>query len=192
MNFEEAFKHCQDGTATQEEKDYIKAQLDAANTIMDERPLEPAPVKEAEKEDVKRAKKKLMRYIVAPVCAILCALLIVGAILGGVFGFASTSATKAMQYDKTACIEIAKNKAFNYMAGILPDTISTNIYQDINYYQVDSVDKHFQYDGKHLEHSYYIYTIEVSIVENEFEIEVDTRNGNTRMKDIDLDKGLFR
>lgn len=192
MNFEEAFKHCQDGTATQEERDYVKSQLDAANTFMDERPAEPAPVKEAEKEDVKRAKRKLIRYIVAPVCAILCALLIVGAILGGVFGFASTSAKESAKYDKAACAEIAMNRAFNQMTAILPAGISTNVYQDINYYQVDDIERHFQYDGKNLKHSYYVYIVEVSIVENEFKIEVDTRNGNTRIIEQDLDSALLR
>lgn len=192
MNFEEAFKHCQDGTATQEERDYVKSQLDAANNFMDERPTEPAPIKEAEKEDVKRAKKKLIKFIVAPLCAVLCALVIVGAILGGVFGYASSSAKESAKYDKNACVEIAMNTAFNYMVGIVPDTISTDIYQDINYYQVDGVERHFQYDGTHLDHSYYIYIVEVSIVENEFEIEVDTRNGNTRIREKDLDSALFR
>lgn len=193
MNFEEAFKHCQDGTATQEERDYIKSQLDAANTFMeDERPNGPTPVKEAEKADVKRAKKKLIKYIIAPICAVFCALVVVGAILGGVFGFASASAKKSAKYDKGACVEIAMNTAFNYMVGILPPTISTNIYEDINSYQVDSVDRHFQYDGTHLDHSYYIYIVEVSIVDNEFEIEVDTRNGNTRIREKDLDSALFR
>ncbi len=186
MNFEEAFKHCQDGTATKEERDYIKSQLDAANTFMDERPADPVPVKEAEKEDVKRAKKKLIRYIVAPVCAILCALLIVGAILGGVFGFAATSAKESVKYDKTACVEIAKGKAFNYVVDGLE--YDSAIYLDINNYQVDSIERNFQYDGKHLNHSYYTYTVEVSIAGNEFEIVVDTRNGNTPRMDVDLER----
>lgn len=180
MNFEEAFKHCQEGVATQEEKDYVKSQLNAANSFLDSQTVSAAPVKEAEKSDVKKAKKRLRRFVLIPLCAVLCALVIVGTILGGVFGYAASSANKSAQYGKYECIEIARQTAFNFVQGLSPNPNNT-LLNNIENYRIDEVDRDFIYNSQKLSNSFYVYVVEIDNGLCSFEIQVDTRNGNTKI-----------
>ena len=64
MNFDEAFKHYRDGVATEEEKQFVKEQLAKANEFLqNESVREESPFKEADAEDVKKAKKKTFKKI---------------------------------------------------------------------------------------------------------------------------------
>ena len=97
MNFDDAFKHCQEGVATEEEKQFVKEQLAKANEFLKSESIrDESPVKEADVEDVRKAKKKFKwQYIVIPICSIVCVLLVIAAILGGVFGSAASYAKDA-------------------------------------------------------------------------------------------------
>ena len=56
MNFDEAFEHCKNGVATEEEKQYVKQQLEKANEFLNSESVrEDSPVKEADAEEVKKA-----------------------------------------------------------------------------------------------------------------------------------------
>ena len=60
MNFEEAFARYKDGIATEEEKAYVRQQLEIANAfVADDEKRQSVPVAEASDDDVKKAKKKL-------------------------------------------------------------------------------------------------------------------------------------
>lgn len=183
MNFDEAFKRCQDGTATPEERDFVKQQIELANQMLaDDAKVESAPIKEAGVEEVKKAKKKFKwRYIVIPICCIISSLLIIGAILGGVFGSAASYAKKSANYHKYDC-EVA---AMYYVDQLLLDgTIPEKAPQ--SQFEIDDVDLEFNYVGYDITQSYYSYFVKI-----EYEakigsgykdvkviIEIDTRNLN--------------
>lgn len=187
MNFDEAFKHYQDGTASEEEKAYVKEQLKLANDFIadDNAKLSSAPCKEAEKDDVKKAKIKFKwRYIVIPVCTIVAVLLVVGAILGGVFGYSASCAKDSVVYNRYACVEIARDKAFEFLKN---KTISLPyIITSADELIIDDVDLEFNYNGRHLDNSYYSYFVEFDFYGVEIELEVDTRTGECKVVDVDL------
>lgn len=192
MNFEEALKHCQEGTATEEEIAYVNAQTKAASSLFDAAPSA-APIAPADANDVKKAKKKFkMRYILIPVLVIVLCVAAIGAILGGVFGSAASYANKQIKFGKDACIVAAQECAFAdaTLKGVTinPQTI-----------RVDRKDikKDFEYNDSNLKDSYYTYYIELKaygndatgrLYEVEYEIRVDTRNGNATVVDFDLDR----
>ena len=86
MNFEEAFARYKDGIATEEEKAFVRQQLEIANAfVADDEKRQSIPVAEASDDDVKKAKKKFKwRYVVIPALSLICTLLAIAAILGGV------------------------------------------------------------------------------------------------------------
>lgn len=187
MNFDEAFKRYQDGTASEEEKAYVKEQLKLANEFIadDDAKLATAPCKEAEQEDVKKAKKKFKwRYIVIPVCTIVAVLLVVAAILGGVFGYSASCAKDAAVYHKLECVEMARDKAFEF----LRDKVTSLPYKitSADELAIDDIDLEFNYNGKHLDNSYYSYFVEFEFYQVDIEIEVDTRTGECKVVDIDF------
>lgn len=187
MNFDEAFKHYQDGTASEEEKAYVKEQLKLANDFLadDDAKMSSAPCKEAEKEDVKKAKKKFKwRYIVIPVCTIIGILLAVGAILGGVFGSAASYAKSSAQYKRYECVEIAREKAFEFLQDATMPMATT--IKSSSELELDDVDLEFNYNGRHLQNSYYSYFVEFDFYNVEIELEVDTRTGNCKVVDVDF------
>ena len=186
MNFDDAFKHYQEGVATDEEKQFVKDQLAKANEFLkDESLRESSPVKEADVEEVKKAKKKFKwKYIVIPFCSFVCVLAVVAAILGGVFGSAASYAKKSAQYDKSYCINAAKEAAFEFVNDSpYYGFIAIN---DKNDFKVDDIDADFNYNGKDLKRSYYTYIVELELKRQDFkiEIEVDTRNGNCRVNKV--------
>lgn len=187
MNFDEAFKRYQEGTASEEEKSYVKEQLKLANEFIsdDDAKLSSAPCKEAEQEDVKKAKKKFKwRYIVIPVCTIVAVLLVVAAILGGVFGYSASCAKDAAFYKKNACVEMARDKAFEFLnESSAPFVAKLNSKDDLI---LEDVDLEFNYNGKHLDNSYYSYYVEFEFYNIEIEVEVDTRTGDCKVIDIDF------
>lgn len=152
MNFEEAFAHYKDGVATEEEKAYVKKQLEIAKAfVADDEKYQSAPVIEATDDDVKKAKKKFKwRYVVIPAISLICTLLVVAAILGGVFGSAATYAKQSMIYSKYECEAFAWEKLKDVMpTSVMPTDSST--------YEVDDVDKEFNYVAHDIKKSYYSY-----------------------------------
>lgn len=156
MNFEEAFAHYKDGIATEEEKAFVKEQLAIANKMVaDDEKRAPAQFVEASNDDVKKAKKKFkLRYIVIPAISIVCVLLVVAAILGGVFGSAATYASKAVEYNKFECKEVAYSHVLTLVEnGKLPAPVGE--------IEIDDVDREFNYVAHDITKSYYSYYIEL-------------------------------
>ena len=100
MNYEEAFRHYREGTATEEEKAFVQeeiAKAKALSSLMDDQGLavKPAPIKEADAKEVKDAKQHLVwKRVLAGLLAVIVLLVALGAILGGVFGSAAAYARK--------------------------------------------------------------------------------------------------
>ncbi len=178
MNFEEAFKHCQEGTATEEERNYVKAQLDAANSFLDNQTkVIDAPIKEAEKKDVKKFKKRLKKLVLTPVLIVLGLVIIAGSALAGVFGYSASCAKQKVVYDKFACVDIAMNEAVEWIKSKAPEG-SDHI--DDTMFRIEDVDRRFIFDKRNLEGSYYVYQVEIEYGEIDFDIEIDTRTGKVR------------
>ncbi len=178
MNFEEAFKHCQEGTATEEERNYVKSQLDAANSFLDNQPeVMETPIKEAEKKDVKKFKKKLKKLILTPVLIVLGIVIVAGSVLAGVFGYSATSAKQKVVYDRFTCVDIAIDEAVEWIKYNAPNG-NQNI--DDTMLRIEDVDRRFIFDNRNLEGSYYVYQVELEYGEIDFDIEIDTRTGELR------------
>lgn len=182
MRFEEAFKHYQEGIATNEEIEYVKAQLAAANEFLDMHPsADVSPVKEADKTVIKKARKGLRKMVLIPVTISISILIVIATVLSGVFGYAANSASKSARYDSTDCSILAVQEArrLQYIkdSGTMPSEDS---------FYVEDVDKQFIYDGKNLSKSYYIYEIEIkSIIGYDFVVVIDSRTGNVIKSYVD-------
>lgn len=188
MNFEDAFKHYQDGTATDEEKEYVREQLDKAkgfSELFDDEGInvKPAPLAEADIAQVRKARKQFKwQHLLLPMLCMAIAIIIVGAILGGVFGAAAKYAETNIVYGRAESAQIAKNYAFSLVSDPnSPYNISFITSADDFY--VDDIDKKFIYDNDNIKKSYYIYRIELNTRTGNFsiEIDVDTRYANRCM-----------
>ena len=181
MNFDEAFEHCKNGVATEEEKQYVKQQLEKANEFLNSESVrEDSPVKEADVEEVKKAKKKFKwQYVVIPVCSLIGVLMAIAAILGGVFGSAASYAKKAVAFSKAECAALAKDKAYEFVTDrSLPSILGVTSKDD---FVVDDMDREFNYSGSDIKNSYYSWIVELEAYDFEIKIEVDTRNGNCKV-----------
>lgn len=181
MNFYEAFEHCKNGVATEEEKQYVKQQLEKANEFLNSESVrEDSPVKEADVEEVKKAKKKFKwQYVVIPVCSLIGVLMAIAAILGGVFGSAASYAKKSVAFSKVECAELAKDKAYEFVTDrSLPSILGVTSKDD---FVVDDMDREFNYSGSDIKNSYYSWIVELEAYDFEIKIEVDTRNGNCKV-----------
>ena len=111
MNYEDAFKNYENGTATEEEKAFVKAELAKAkslgNMLEAEVVEEPSPITEAEVTEIKKAKKQFkIKHILFALGALALVVIMVGAILGGVFGSAAVSAKEQIAVSKNQAIEL--------------------------------------------------------------------------------------
>lgn len=179
MNFEDAFKHYKEGTATEEERQLVLDELakaKALSSLMDDDALavNPAPVAEADINEIKAAKKqfKAKNLIIAlgSICAVL---VVIGAILGGVFGYAASCAKKQIVYDKPQCIALAKTELIAFINNspmpLLPIN-ETNL-------RVDDVDADFHFEAD-LGDSYYSYKVELETPDGtDYVVNIDTRTG---------------
>jgi hypothetical protein len=183
MNFDEAFKHYREGTATEEEKILVHDELAKAkgfSTLFDDEGINvtPAPIKEAEVSEIRAAKKEFKwSKIIYALCGVGIILVVLAIILGGVFGAASSYADKQIAFDKVQCVQSAKQYAYEFlvsnpMGGF--DFISSP--DDL---KVTDVDKEFRYDASDIEKSYYEYRVTLETHTLEIKIDVDTRFANS-------------
>lgn len=200
MNYEEAFRHYREGTATEEEKAYVQeeiAKAKALSTLLDDEALavKPAPIKEADAKEVKEAKQQLIwKRVLAGLLSIVALLLILGAVLGGVFGSAAAYAKEAVVYSKGDATQIATVFAYNDAVAKFGFT------GDISDFYAEStreVDSKFNFEGN-LKGSYYTYKVEVKGWsadgwEYEYEVEVNSKTGSCSVLELERDReGYFR
>ena len=161
--------------------------MEIANAfVADDEKRQSVPVAEASDDDVKKAKKKFKwRYVVIPALSLICTLLAIAAILGGVFGSAASYAKDAAVYKKAACVDIARQKAYEFVTE--SPTYSFVVVNGKEDFQVDDIEPDFNYNGKNIKSSYYAYIIELEVKRYDFdiEIEVDTRTGDCKVIKVD-------
>lgn len=177
MNFDEAFKHYREGNATAEECELVRdeiAKAKALSSLFDDEGLSvtPAPVSEADKEEIRNAKKQFrIKVLVSAIAAILIALIVIASVLGGVFGSASSYANDKIAYTKNQGLEFAKTALVDFLT-------DKGIAVDENEIECDDIDKDFNYEVP-IEDSYYTYKYELKVGEDEYKVEIDTRDGET-------------
>ena len=197
MNYEEAFRHYREGTATDEEKAFVLDELakaKALSTLLDDEALavKPAPIKQAEAEDVRSAKHHLVvKRALAALIAIAVIIVALGAILGGVFGSAASYAKGNMEYSKTDARELASEFAKN-------DVLKRGL--TAKYTEADlerEIDEGFNF-ASNITSSYYSYEVDVKVYaedesgvwwELEYEILVNSHTGSASLLEpVDIER----
>ena len=189
MNYEEAFRHYREGTATDEEKAFVLDELakaKALSTLLDDEALavKPAPIKQAEAEDVRSAKHHLVvKRALAALIAIAVIIVALGAILGGVFGSAASYAKGNMEYSKTDARELASEFAKNDV--LKRGLTAKHIEADFNF-------------ASNITSSYYSYEVDVKVYaedenggwwELEYEILVNSHTGSASLLEpVDIER----
>lgn len=200
MNYEEAFRHYREGTATEEEKAYVQeeiAKAKALSTLLDDQAIavKPAPIKEADAKEVKEAKQQLAwKRVLAGLLSMVVLLVIIGAVLGGVFGSAAVYARDSVVFSKADAAQIATEFAYNDavarfgFAGSISDFYAE---------PTREIDDKFNFESN-LRGSYYTYKVEVTGWttdgwEYDYEIEVNAKTGSCSVLDLDRDReGYYR
>ena len=192
MNYEEAFRHYREGTATDEEKAFVLDELakaKALSSLLDDEGLavKRAPIKEAEAKDVKEAKHDLVwKRVLAGLIAIAVIVVVIGAVLGGVFGAAAAYGRDNILLDRAEAIAVAEEFARSDAASrkYTPDRVITDLPQDVE-------DKfNFETD---LKSSYYSYEVDVTVwtaegYELDYEVMVNAHTGSPSLKELDIDR----
>ena len=196
MNYEEAFRHYREGTATDEEKAFVLDELakaKALSSLLDDEGLavKRAPIKEAEAKDVKEAKHDLVwKRVLAGLIAIAVIVVVIGAVLGGVFGAAAAYGRDNILLDRAEAIAVAEEFARSDAASrkYTPDRVITDLPQDVE-------DKfNFETD---LRSSYYSYEVDVTVwtaegYELDYEVVVNTHTGSPSLKELHRPRRLLR
>lgn len=187
MNFEDAFKHYKDGTATDEEKELVLDELakaKALSSLMDDEALavNPAPLEETEKEEIRGAKKAFKKKnLLIALISVAAALLVIAAILGGVFGSAATYAKQQVEYGDAACTELAKG----YLEQFLNDGPLPSVFHaSTDSMKVKDCDADFHFEVP-LQDSYYTYRVKIEVNGTDYKVGVDTRTGKLVKINVD-------
>ena len=177
MNYEEAFRHYREGTATDEEKAFVLDELakaKALSSLLDDEGLavKRAPIKEAEAKDVKEAKHDLVwKRVLAGLIAIAVIVVVIGAVLGGVFGAAAAYGKDNILLDRAEAIAVAEEFARSDAASrkYTPDRVITDLPQDVE-------DKF----------NFTVWTAEG--YELDYEVMVNAHTGSPSLKELDIDR----
>ena len=188
MNYEEAFKNYENGTATEEEKAFVKAELEKAKALSsiidDDKVVEtPSPIAEADVEEIKTAKKQFkIKHLLFALGAVAMLVAMVGAILGGVFGYAASSAKKQMAVNETKAVEIGRAELLDWLNDMRSDTNNQlglpagTLMYTIEEIRSEGVDVDFNYELP-LDESYYVYKVEFEARDTDYKVVIDSRDG---------------
>lgn len=177
MNFEEAYKKVQDGTATDEEAAFVGREIVNAqkvSALLDDRAPQRPALEPADEDTVRRARrafnlKTTLRVIVIVIVSLG---VIAGATLGIIFGTAGSAAKKSAVYSRDESVELA----IRYIAAYTG--------RDAGGFVVHDVDRKLDMsDG--LTRSVRIYEVELRDGEKEYEVEVNAKSGYTVLTDVD-------
>lgn len=177
MNFDKVYEKYVNGTATEEEKVYIEAEIAKArklSAIIDEmdskRVIEPAETEEVKKA-TKTMKRKLGTRVIVIALSVLLSLMLI--VMGTAFTYVNIKASGKAEYTKDECVEFAKKCVNDHSNVISTNLTVTDVERDIRFY-----------DGK-LSRATYIYEIEVRKGTVEYEVEVNTATGEAVILDVD-------
>ena len=183
MKFDEAYEKVLNGTATEEEREYVREQVRKAEQIDSILKNEDrAPVtKNVDTETVKKARKQftVKGALIVIMIVMLCMIIVAGAVCGGVFGTAVSSAKKADLVSAEEARLIAENTAVKRVSESETGTLTPDV--------VD-IDKELEIAPK-LTDSVYVYSFDIKIMADrwiyEIEVEVNAQTGYAAITDFD-------
>lgn len=197
MNYDDAFKHYKEGTANDEEKEFVKQEIAKARALAslledDSVSANAAEIKRADAEEIKAAKKEFSwRGMLIGLIAMIVLIVAVGVVLGCVFGAAAGYANDSIAVTKETAVEYAKAAA--YADATDPNKFGQAVFVGDNTFFLDEkysdIDRKFNIEAN-LQQSYYTYSIEVKGYDEngfewEYKIGVDTRTGNCIVLDFE-------
>lgn len=176
MNFKDAYTHFLEGTASTEEIEYVREEMNRAREIDEilRHPRENDLFYEVEDETIRKARKqfnfKNTVRIVIVVFAVLAFL--AAAICGFIFGTAIPAARRNGDISRDRALTIAE------------DYLSEFLGKDAHGFTVHDIDRHL--NSEHgLKNSVYCYEIELRDGITEYEITVNAASGYATITDID-------
>jgi len=177
MNFEEAYNHFIDGTASEEEITFVREELRRARdvqSILDRAPATEDIFNSAENSDIMRARKRFnFRSTVRMIIVVLLSLIVLaGAICGYIFGTAIPAAKKNSRLSEQEALSAAS------------EYLSSYLNEDVSEYQIHDVDRDL-YCANGLKSCVYRYEIEFRNEGIEYEVSVNAASGYCRLIDID-------
>lgn len=170
MDFEKAYQKFLEGTATQEEIDFVRAEMKKAkaiNDVIDDVNTDEKIVK-AEQEDVQKAVKKFKIKDTIKLFVIVFASLFVvaGIVLASIFIPAYNNAQENLNVSEKQ----AKQMAIEYVINN-----DNNANQDK--VRIREFEREFEYNGR-AKKAHYVYVMEVyDGVDNVYEIEINAKTG---------------
>ena len=175
MDFERAYQNFLDGTATQEEIDFVREEMAKAreiNNILDNVNYSDKAVKaeivKAEQEEVKKAVKKfnIKNTIKIFIIAMVSLVIVTGGILAAIFIPAYNNANENINISKNEAIQMAKEYVINNDNNVIVEQVEVLEYE-----------REFEYNGS-AKRAHYVYVIEVyDGVDNVYEIEINAKTG---------------
>ena len=177
MNFEELYEKYTNGTATDEEKAFVEAEIQKAKRlaqIIDEQDSKRV-IEEAREETVKSSVKSFMRHTKRRVAIIVSvALILLLAIgVGGFYGFAAIKAGSNSVCDRDEAIEMAKKWMYDTHEKLNPS--------DLRVTEVDT-DLALHHG---LSKVFFEYDIEIEYNGIEYEFWINSSSGEVRLVDKD-------
>lgn len=176
MNFKESYDRFLEGTASDEEIEYVRAEMKKAREI--ESILAGVPDKgifnEAENDTIKKARKQFnLKNTIRIIVVVLCVLAVLAAaICGIIFGTAVPAAKRNSDISRDQALAIAE------------DYLSEFLGKDASGFHVHDIDRHL-YTEHGLKNSVYCYEIELRDGVTEYEITVNAASGYATITDID-------
>lgn len=177
MDFEKAYQKFLDGTATEEEVEFVRAEMNKAkalNDIIDSAKQE-GVIDKAEKEEVKKAVKSfnLKNTIKTFIITLSSLVVLAGITLAAIFIPAVNYAKDNLRYTQ----KDAKEIAVQWVKEHNPQGV------DDNKVKIVEFEREFEMEGR-LKNAHYVYVMEVYDGESKvYDIEVDSRTGNIIVED---------
>lgn len=204
MNYDDAFKHYKEGTANDEEREFVKQEIAKARALAsllddDSVSANAAEIKRADAEEIKAAKKEFSwRGMLIGLIAMIVLIVAVGIVLGCVFGAAAGYAKESIAITKEASVNYAIEAA--YADATNATKYGAAVFVGENTFFLDEqyadIDRKFNIEAD-LQMSYYTYEVEVKGYDDngfewEYKIGVDTRTGNCIVLDFEKDFRGYR
>lgn len=184
MKFDEAYDKVLKGTATDEEREYVREQVRKAEKIESLLAEEREPVTvTADAETIKKARKQvtLKGAFAILITVLICLVIAAGAICGGIFGTAVGAAKSVQKIDNAYAEALAETEAVSYVYRVTEEEALDS--------RITDFDKDLEINSSRLRSSVYVYYIDVQIVTAggiyEVEIAVNSSTGFTKVVDFD-------
>lgn len=176
MDFEKAYQRFLDGTATDEEVEFVRSEIKKAKELSEIIDIQKKDViKSADDVKVKKAAKKFsIKMALATVCIVVATLVVVsGVVLGSIFGVAISSAKKNTIVERGQVRQIAEEYIATEQLAVDESTIGFELERDL---EITSA----------LKNSYYTYEVKINTSRGkEIELIIDGRNGKVIYAEVD-------